>query len=53
MSTVSSASETIEQPTRERRKRGCLFYIRRAVMWFGIVICCAGGVGGGLPGGRR
>ena len=38
MIAASSASEDIEQPVRESRRRGCLFYLKRGLMGFGIVL---------------
>ena len=38
MSTVSSVNESVEQPIKESRKRGCLFYINRGLKWLGITI---------------
>jgi len=38
MSTVTSPSGIIEQPTNQSHKRGCLFYVKRGLKWFGIVL---------------
>ena len=38
MSTLPSASDTPVQAQNDQRKRGCLFYIKRGLKWFGIVL---------------
>jgi hypothetical protein len=38
MGTSTSASDTTTQPETTPRKRGCLFYVRRALKWFGIIL---------------
>ncbi len=38
MSTVTSGSETTTQPGTTARKRGCLYYVRRGLKWFGIIL---------------
>jgi pimeloyl-ACP methyl ester carboxylesterase len=38
MSMVTSAGEMPEQPKNEPRRRGCLFYIKRGLMGFAIIV---------------
>jgi hypothetical protein len=35
---IAMTGETIEQPTSESRRRGCLFDIQRGLKWFGIIL---------------
>jgi pimeloyl-ACP methyl ester carboxylesterase len=38
MSTVASANETPVEVQSDQRKRGCLFYVKRTLKWFGIAL---------------
>ncbi len=38
LNTNPATSESVDQPLNKPRKRGCLFYVRRGLMWFGIVL---------------
>ncbi len=38
MYAMTVPGETVKQADRQPRKRGCLFYVRRGLMWFGIIV---------------
>jgi pimeloyl-ACP methyl ester carboxylesterase len=38
MSSITSVSESTVQPETTTRRRGCLFYLKRGLKWFGIVL---------------